>query len=264
MTTGRAKQSRGPWLWPLLLVGIGLILLLDNFLLIEGFNPLLLSPLLLVLIGVQVLLKGDFTLSNEAKTFGITRGSVESAVLEVSSGSVDVQMRALQREGRLIAGQFAEQSRPQMSVNETRAHIKMDRGATPWYSLADWEMGLSSDLPWRIFVSTHLGQVVLDLSSVITEEATIATGFGDIRLITPYEAFGPLQVRSTLGNIQLVTPYGHYAKVHVKNSRLFGVNVDTTRYEEIEPDVFLAKDAEPDAPFVEVHLSGTFGNAYLA
>jgi hypothetical protein len=264
MTTGRARQSRGPWLWPLLLVGVGLILLLDNFLLIEGFNPLLLSPLLLVLIGVQVLLKGDFTLSNEAKTFGITRGSVESAVLEVSAGSIDVQMRALQREGRLIAGQFAEQSRPQMTVNETRAHIRMDRGATPWYSLANWEMGLSSDLPWRIYVTTHLGQVVLDLSSVITEEATIATGFGDIRLITPYEAFGPIRLHSTLGNIQLVTPYGHQARINVKQSRMFNIHVDDTRYEQLEAGVYIAKDADPDSPFVEVSISGTFGNAYLA
>lgn len=264
MTTGRAKQSHGPWLWPLLLVGIGLILLLDNFLLIEGFNPLLLSPLLLVLIGVQVLLKGDFTLSNEAKTFGITRGSVESAVLEVSAGSVDVQMRALQREGRLIAGQFAEQSRPQMNVTETRAHIRMDRGATPWYTLTDWEMGLSGDLPWRVYVSTHLGQVVLDLSSIITEEATVATGFGDIRLITPYEAFGPLRLQSTLGNLQVVTPYGHQARIYVGNSRLFGVHVDDKRYEQLEAGVFVARDADPEAPFVEVYLSGTFGNAYLA
>lgn len=259
-----AKPSRGPVIWPLALVVVGVVLLLDNFLLLGDFDATLLWPLLLVLAGAQILLRGDFAPGQDAKTFGITRGSVESATLEINAGEIDVTMRALQREGRLIAGQFAAQSRPMMGVNEAHATLKMDRAMTPWLSFADWEMGLARDLPWQIFVSTHLGQVNLDLSGLILQDATISTGIGDIRLVCPRETFGTLRVTSALGNVQIVTPHGGNVRITVDGSRLFGVRVDENRYAQTEPDIYTAYDADPNAPLIDVYVSGTFGDAYLA
>lgn len=259
-----SRGSAGPVIWPLVLAVVGVILLLDNFLLLGDFDASLLWPLLLVLVGAQILLRGDFAPGWDVKTFGITRGSVESATLEISAGEIDVNLRALQREGRLIAGQFASQSRPYMGVNEAHALLKMDRAATPWLSFADWEMGLARDLPWQLFISTHLGQVNVDLSGLILQDASIATGIGDIRLVCPREAFGTLRLRSALGSIQLVTPHGCNTRITVEGSRVFGVHVDENRYMQIEPGVYAAHDADPDAPLIEVHISGTFGDAYLA
>jgi hypothetical protein len=260
----QAKGSRGPWLWPLALAAVGLVLLLDNFLLLEGFNPTRLWPLLLVVIGAQILLRGDVLPDADSKTFGVTRGSVEAAVLDVSAGPIDVQARALQREGRLIAGQYAGQSRPHMSVNGARAYIRMDRSAVPWLSFADWEMGLARDLPWQLFVSTHLGQVNLDLAGLIVEEAVIGSGVGDIRLVCPREALGPLRLRSALGSIQVITPHGCQAVIHARNGRFSKVHADFNRYSETEPGVFVAHDADDDAPLVEVFVQSTFGDTYLA
>ncbi len=260
----QAGQSRGPWLWPLVLVLIGVILLLDNFLLLDDFDPTLLWPLVLVLIGAQVLLQGDFLPGNHSKTFGITRGSVEAALLEINAGEVDVQLRSLQREGRLIAGQFAAQSRPVMAAADANAHLRLDRAATPWFSFANWEMGLARDLPWQIYISTHLGQVQLDMSSTIVENLVVGTGFGDIRLICPYECLGTIHLQSALGSIQLVTPHGYHVTVIAPQGRFFGVHVDPERYEEIEPGVYHAHDPDPTAPQFEVHIGGTFGDAYLA
>ncbi|MBZ0289432.1 MAG: hypothetical protein K8I30_17560 [Anaerolineae bacterium] len=258
------ETKRGPVIWPLALAAVVVVLLLDNFLLLGDFDATLLWPLLLVLVGAQILLQGDFVPDRNAKTFGITRGSVESATLEVSAGEIDVTMRALQREGRLIAGHFAAQSRPIMRVDNTRAHLIMNRKSTPWLSLADWEMGLARDLPWQIWVSTSLGQVNLDLSALILQDALIATGIGDIRLVCPREALGTLHVRSALGNIQIITAHGCNSRIILEESRLFRARVDETRYIQVEPGVYAAQDAEPDASVVEVVVSGTFGDAYLA
>ena len=46
--------------------------------------------------------------------------------------------------------------------------------------------------------------------------------------------------------------------------RVFGVHFDSERYEEIEPGIYRAYDVDPTAPQFEVHISGTFGDAYLA
>ncbi len=263
-----ARKSRGLgsgiWLWAGLLLIVGLVLLLDNFLLLGDFNAVSLLPLLLVVVGAQILLRGDVVPSTEARTFGITRGSVESGTLEVSSGAVDVEVRALQRDGRLIAGQYAAQSRPYLNVQNNYAHLKMERAATPWFTFADWQVGLARDLPWQLLVSTSLGQVNVDCSGLILQDAVLATGFGHIRFISPSEALGPVYLRSTLGNIYVVTPPGYRTQVTVQGSRLFSTRVDARRYEAVGAGVYVACDATEDAPLVEIVVSGTFGDAYLA
>ena len=111
-----------------------------------------------------------------------------------------------------------------MTVEETQAQILMNRSATPWLSFSDWEMGLARDLPWQIYISTHLGQVNIDLSELILQEAVISTGFGDLRCICPFEALGPMHLRSALGTIQVVTPVGYRTQISVDQSLFFGVS----------------------------------------
>ncbi len=258
-----AKGSRGPWLWPLLVATFGIVLLLNNFLLLGDFNALSLWPLALVLIGAIILVRGDVLPSGEGRTFGITRGSVESATLEISAGEVDIQVRGLQQEGRLIAGQYALAARPIMRVSDTHTHLVMNRASTPWYSLSSWEMGLARDLPWDLLVSTHLGQINLDLADVIVKQAVLASGIGDIRVIAPPEALDTVHVRSALGNIHLITPVGYRTRVVVKSGRFFGIHADDNRYEAFEDHTFVALDPHEGAPLVEVFVSGTFGDLYL-
>ncbi|HLU10496.1 MAG TPA: hypothetical protein VK003_12580 [Oceanobacillus sp.] len=260
----RAKGSRGLWLGSLALLALGVLLLLNNFLLLSGFNVGALWPLLLVIVGVLVLLRGDFMPGADARTFGITRGSVESATLEISAGEIDVVARALQREGRLIAGQFALDSRPQLSVQDTHAYLRMDRAATPWLSFANWEMALSRDLPWGIYVSTSLGQIDLDLRGLIIQKAVLATGLGDIQLTCPQEAFEPLVVRSAVGSIRILTPPGNHVRIYASGSRRFNVYADENRYTQPEPGVYVSRDSAANAPAVEIYVSGTLGDAYFA
>ncbi len=258
------RATRGLVVWSLALVALGIILLLDNFLLLSGFNAAALWPLVLVVLGAVILLRGDFVPSDEARSFGITRGSVESAALEISAGGIDVQGYALQRESRLIAGQFAANSRPDLDVQATHANLRMDRAATPWLSFADWKVGLARDLPWSLFVTTHLGQVQLDLSGLIVQRAVIATGFGDIRVVSPEEALEPLHLRSALGNIHLIVPPGSNVRVTASGSSLFRVHADETRYEAQPHGVYVSRDADAESPLIEINVSGTFGDAYLA
>lgn len=271
LSTSRVSGANGPLLWPLALTVFGVILLLDNFLLLGDFNAMTLAPLGLVILGAQILLRGDATLSAEARRFGITRGSVESATLEVSSGEIDVEVRALQPDWRLrdgqhalIAGQFTHQARPQLTMSEQYAHLKMDRASTPWSSFADWKVGLASDLPWQIISSGHLGEFDGDFSELIIHEAVIATGFGDIRIVCPPEAFGPLNLRSTLGTIQVVTPQGYNTRIIIQAGRFFSTHFDETRYSSPDTNVYLALDADPTAPLVEIVIHGVFGDAYLS
>jgi len=258
------KPARGVWVWSLALIAVGVALLLNNFRLLSGFNVTALWPLLLVIGGAAILLRGDLLAGVEGRTFGITRGSVGSATLEVSAAEIDVQMRALQREGRLIAGQYAANSRPALSVQGTHTYLKMDRAATPWLSFANWEMGLALDLPWQILVSTSLGQVNLDLNGLIIQNALIATGLGDIRLTCPKEAFEPLYLRSAAGSITVITPPGLPVRINATETTFFRIHADADRYDQPEEGLYVAKGANNPTQPIEIYLSGTFGDAYLA
>lgn len=257
-------KAYGPILWPVVMVAFGIILLLDNFLLLGDFNTAALLPLILVIAGAQILLRGDLFSDSGGTTFGITRGSVESAALEINSGAVDVDIRPLGREGRLIAGQFAAGARPVLDVQDTHAQLKMNRANTPWYAFGDWQVRLAQDLPWQLYVSTHLGQAHLDLSALVIQDVMVATGIGEIRLTAPLEALGQIHLRSALGDIHVKTPPGYHTVIVVNAGWMFRVNHDEYRYQSPEPGVYVAVDADEQAPLVEIYVSGTFGDAYLA
>jgi len=262
----RSRGSKGPLVWPLGLAILGVLLLLYNFFLLGDFNILNLWPVLLVIIGAQVLLRGDLVPSSDFRTFGITRGSIESATLEINAGEIDVNIRAMERANseRLIAGQYANQARPDLEVRDVHAHLVMERSKTPWLSFANWEMGISQDLPWQIVIGSNFGQVSADLSRVIMQNALISTGLGDIHLTLPREAFETLYLRSLLGSISLITPPGYKARITVQGGRFFGVNVDESRYEKQDEGVYISRDADEELPLVDVVLTGTFGDCYLS
>ena len=260
----RPRGSKGPILWPLVLIVLGIALLLNSFLLLEGFNLLALSPLLLVLLGAVILLRGDFVPHEDTRTFGITRGSVESALLEISAGEIDVAITALDGSERLIAGRYAPQARPALTVEGVHAQLQMDRGSAPWWSFADWEIGLTRELPWSLYFSSHLGEMDIDASGLIVQGGQISTGIGDIRFVPPVEAFDRILLRSTLGTIQVITPLGARVIVQVEPARFSRVHMDGGRYTQQDTNLYTSLDAKADAVPITINVRSSFGDIYLA
>ncbi len=261
------SKSKSPILWPLALVAIGVILLLNNFILLGDFNILNLSPLILVIIGGWILLRGDIRPSENARSFGITRGSVESATLDIRSGEIDIDITMLPRSNseRLIAfHSYPVQSRPELKVDGVHTQLTMRRQHTPWFSFADWDMSIAQGLPWQAFIVTHIGQVSLDLAEGIVSSVQIATGLGNIQVITPYEALDAIHISSVLGTIQVTTPFGYASNIRINDGRFMNINVDTTRYEVTEDSDYVTLDASEDAPIVYINISSTFGDVYLS
>ena len=260
----RAETTRGISLLTAGVLIVGIILLLNNFLLLGDFNVWALWPLLLVVAGGRILLKGDLTDSAQGRTFGITRGTVEACTIEVSAGEIDVQVNGLAREGRLAAGEFARDSRPVLDVRDTQAILRLDRSATPWLAFNDWRISLAKDLPWQVLITTHLGQVSVDLSDVIVQDAVIATGLGDIRLTTPREAFGALNVQSAVGDIHIYVPDEVRAVIQIERTLLSRVYSDPDRYTEAASGQYKTTWGSSSLPPIEIRLRSAFGDVYLA
>lgn len=256
-------SKRGLWLWSLVFVAGGLVLLLDNYFLIDlDWHPY--WPLLIVVAGIQLLLRGDIGLNWQAHTFGITRGSVLAASIEVESGELDVQLRALRKPGRLVAGQYTARSRPSLSVRNNRASLILRRGQTWWLSLADWDVGLATDLPWGILVSSYLGHLDVDLRGLNVDRAYVASGLGSITLTCPEQASGPIFARSTFGDIHVTIPELSHAVITVKNGPFSRVQLDPARFEQLEPGIYSTAPAGDESHMMYISASTVFGSVHIS
>ena len=253
------------WLWPFVLIIGGALLLLSNFMLID-LDVSSYWPVVLVLLGIQLLTRGDIGLGWSDHTFGITRGSVQSASLEIESGELDVQLRALRKPGRLIAGQYTDRSRPALTVRNNHATLKMQRGHTWWMSLADWDLGIAQDLPWEILVSAFLGRLDADLRGLVINRAYIASGLGHVSVACPVQADGPILARSTLGDVRLSIPDKARAIVTVKTGPMGRLRINPHRFREMEPGVFTnVPEGDPgDQVDLDVTASTVFGTITIS
>ncbi|HRE49081.1 MAG TPA: DUF5668 domain-containing protein [Aggregatilineales bacterium] len=253
------RFSRPPLLIPLGLVALGVVLLLGNFRLIDAGTILRFSPALLIVAGLQLLLRGDVGLTWQMQTFGITRGTVRTASLEASAGELDVKIRALRREGRLIAGQYTARSRPELETRGDHARLFMRRGAAWAFSLADWEVGLAKDLPWTLLISTHLGELDIDLANVRVNQADFATGFGDIRLILGDGIAGGVRASSTFGHITIVVPNEVEAVIRVADRPLARLQVDESRFLMVQPGLYATLGYREAEGLIYCEVGSTFG-----
>jgi hypothetical protein len=252
------------WLWPFVLIIGGALLLLGNFKLLD-LDVSSYWPVVLVLLGIQLLARGDIGLGWSDHTFGITRGSVQSASLEIESGELDVQIRALRKPGRLIAGQYTARSRPALTVRNNHATLRMQRGHTWWMSLADWDLGIAQDLPWEILVSAFLGRLDADLRGLTIARAYIASGLGHVSVACPLHADGPIYARSTLGDVRVSIPDRSLAIITVKTGPFGHPRVNSRRFREVTPGVYtnMPEGESGEQPNLEVTASTVFGSVSI-
>ncbi len=258
----RSQLRQTPFLWPVLIVVVGVLLLLDNYLLLS-LDVVNFWPVLLIFLGLQLLWRGDFALSWQAQTFGITRGSVQSGLIEISSGEVDVKLKALTKPGRLAAGQYTARSRPNLNVRNNRAALTLRRGNTWLFSLADWDVNLTPDLPWALLASSHLGQLELDLRGLDISRAYMASGIGDIRIVAPDRPAGPILARSTFGDVRLAVPEHVPAIIHVHSGPFCRIIRHSRQFRQRPDQTIVTAAYEPDHPAIEITLASTFGNIHL-
>lgn len=261
------KQSATePFILPFLVALIGLALLLDRFLFFPNIDLLSLIPLLLVITGLALLFQGDFELDNVTRSFGITRGSVQSATIELNSGEIDVAVGTLDRADRLIAGQYARSARPLLHVDEARTHayLRLDRANTYWSNTAKWEVELALNLPWQPIISTNLGNLALNLHGLIVDGGVVATGMGDIELVCPRETLHPLTIISQMGTIQVVCPTGYNVEVSIEGTIFSRVWADQHGFEQIHALKYRSLHPTAAAPVVQLIVKTTFGDVYLA
>ncbi len=254
----RGKVNILALMWPLVITILGVALLLSNFRLLT-LDLGRLWPLALLALGVQILAQGDAAFSWQTRGFRITRGKVERGVLEANSGDVDLRLSALREPGPLAAIRYTARSRPQLLIEGPEVTIRMRRMQTWWPSLADWDVYLTGDVPWRFLLSSHLGDIEADMRGLEVREARIISGIGSIRLTCPGSPAGPIWIRSLWGDVRVEVPDEVEASVRVRTSPLGRVSF-SGRFSEVEPGLWVTDGSEDSSAPLSLEISAGIGH----
>ena len=261
------RPRRGVF-WPLLLIALGLIFLLQNFGFITGVSWLAVAslwPLLLVLIGLDIafarrwplptlvvevaviaaglaLVAYSPNLSPGIFVFGdgdgrgdsdvtVPRGDATQLTLTLNGGAT----RSYRVSGGAAALVEAHSGSPDLRVRTsgtTRAAIRVDQVSSGFLhpvAIGDIQIRIASDVPTSLVVNVGAGDFDVDLSDVRVTDARVNVGASSMRFVLPKPS-GNVDIRLNGGasNISVVVPDGVEARISTTGG-LLSVRSDNPR-----------------------------------
>jgi hypothetical protein len=254
--------------WPLLLIALGVIFLLQNFGFITGVSWLAVAslwPLLLVLIGLDIafarrwpvptlaaevlviaaglaLVAYSPNLSPGIFVFGNSDGRGETGVSVPRNGATQLALSlngAATRSYHVSGGASelveAHSTSPDLRLRTrgtTRADIRIDQTSSGFFQptgAGDVDIRVASDIPTSLTINVGAGEFDVDLSDVRVTDATVNVGASSMRFVVPKPS-GDVAIRMNGGasTITLVVPDGVEARI-LTTGGLLSLRSDNSR-----------------------------------
>jgi cell wall-active antibiotic response 4TMS protein YvqF len=261
------RPRRGVF-WPLLLIALGFIFLLQNFGFISGVSWLAVAslwPLLLVLIGLDIAFARRWplpTLAAEVAVIAaglalvayspnlspgifvfadgngpgetdvsVPRGSATQLSLTLNGGAT----RSYHVSGGATQLVEAHSANPDLRLRTsgaTRADVRLDQASEGFFhpvSAGDVEIRVASDVPTSLTINLGAGEFDVDLSNVLVTDARVNIGASSMRFVLPKPS-GEVAIRMNGGasSVTLVVPDGVEARIATTGG-LLSLRSDNTR-----------------------------------
>ncbi|MEX2598438.1 MAG: DUF5668 domain-containing protein [Dehalococcoidia bacterium] len=262
----RAKDRRGVPIGGLILVGLGVLLLLQTTgavswgfwaeiwrfwpvaLIAVGVNlifgrryPLVAGIIVVLLLlgaaGGAIALVAGGSVGTVTSSFDAPLEDTDSADLLLSFGAGSLVVHSLQADNPyLVDGQFETPGR-QASVTLERAGADADltigmdtEGFNFGFNNADWNIGLAQQPEWNMDIRGGASDIELDLRQLRVPALSLRVGAASINLVLPEQADDmTVDVRSGASSIDITVPEGVAARI-TSSSGLSSVDVDTDRF----------------------------------
>ena len=254
--------------WPLLLIALGLIFLLQNFGFISGVSWLAVAslwPLLLILIGLDIAFARRWPLPTLAVEVAVIAGGLALVAISPNlspgvfvfgdgdgSGETDVSAprgiateMSLTLNGGAIRSYHvtggstqlleAHSANPDLRLRTsgtTRAVVRLDQASGGFFhpiSEGDVQIRVAGDIPTSLTINVGAGDFDVDLSDVRVTDARVNVGASSMRFVVPKPS-GDMAIRINGGasNIVLVVPDGVDARIATTGG-LLSLRSDNTR-----------------------------------
>jgi hypothetical protein len=210
-------------LWPILLVALGLEIILGRRV---SFGAIFLIVILVLIAGAVAWWSVVGTGERTTQSFTWELDGVERAEMELNTGIAELNLRGAGDMGGLLVADMdlAHGVRVREDVSTdgdvARGHISTEGrfwGIPGLFGgrASQWDLQLNERVRWELDVNAGVGEVDLDLSELLVSELKLDAGVGEVRVTMPRRGGVEASVKGGVGDIRITIPEGVQARFQV-------------------------------------------------
>jgi hypothetical protein len=261
---------RSHYFWPITLILLGVLLLLDNLGILPGGAWGWIWPIVLIWLGLSLLLGRRGRARFELVEDSLPLDGATSARMKLRHGAGRLVVRAGAAPALLFAGTFGggvdkhvDRSGDLLDVVLQAAAQDWTRWMGPWNwggqpGGLNWTLGLNPTIPLELTLETGASESALDLSALRVTDLAIKTGASSTEVTLPAQA-GQMRakIESGAASVRVSVPSGVAARIrgHMGVGEL---DVDQGRFPR-RSDGYESDDFETAANRVELEIQGGVG-----
>jgi hypothetical protein len=262
-------MSRGRLFWGGVLVGVGLLLLLDNLGYLGGIDVWsLIFALFLIALGIWILWGRFFRGTPETEHISIPIENVQQSSIRFQHGAGRLFVSSGAAPGVLLEGDFGGGLEMRKNMSSGKLDIRLNTPTqifpffwSPGFSL-DWNVVLSQELPLTLNLETGASDTRLDLRELKVAKLTLKTGASSTKLTLPANAgFTSVTIESGAASVDVQLPEGVAARVRSR-SGLSSLVLDRQRFIK-SGDTFQSSDYESALNKVDLDIQMGVGSVSI-
>ena len=260
-------MRKGNFIWGLIVVFIGVMLLLDNL----GYLPRnawgLIWPGVLILVGLWFLFgRRLYRGQPVTEQLSIPLETTRRVNLNIEHGAGKLILGAHNRPGELLTGTFDNGVNSSLRREGDLAEIKLEPvfdvvipGAMVGMSGLGWQIGLSTEPVYRLKVESGASQFQLDLTDLQVSDLRVSTGASSTDVTLPARAgLTTVKVEAGVASVNIRVPDGVAAQISVEQG-LSGLNIDPIRFPR-SGDLYLSPDYATAANRTDIRIEAGVGS----
>jgi hypothetical protein len=131
-----------------------------------------------------------------------------------------------------------------------------------WNHPLEWRVGLTSEIPVTLGLSTGANRSTIDLTSIRLRRLDLHTGASETRVRLPMSGATTVRAEAGLASLTIEVPQGVAARIRSKVA-LGSTNVDETRFPRVL-DGWASPDYDTAANRVDIEVAGGLGAIRIA
>ena len=249
--------------WGSVLILMGALFFLQR----GGFIPSVvpyLWPLVLILFGGWLILSVYWRpSSSEGEKFDVALREAKSVRYKFSHGAGQIVITGGAPVGKALVGSSAVGMNEKTHLDGDRLNVHIEAGASfvPFVGPSDgtWRFQVTQEVPVTLEVETGASQLDMDLTNVLASHIELNTGASNSNVIMPSRGVSLLDLEAGAAAINITIPQGVSGRIRIREG-LTSLNVDTTRFPQVDSRLYQSPDFDTAADRAEVSVQAGLGS----
>ena len=254
--------------WPIILIGFGLLLLLDNLGILPGSAWGYLWPAVLIFIGLGLIVGRAQRPEPVEDSVGLDGAGSAEITFEHGAGVLEIYGGA--QPDHLLEGTFTGGVQKRIDRHGDQTLVTLSVGPAPdWYNFVwpwnwmgergqEWNVRLNATPRLTLRLKTGASETRLDLTDLRVAELSVETGASSTRLTLPAHAgWTRARVASGAASVEIAVPAGVAARINGQVA-VGSLNVDQQRFPRRNGG-YESPDFETATHRVELSIEGGVG-----